>query len=247
MPAFFSVYKGHLRIIQNLEGIREKERKGLTFFAKIGNRPNEPAKKGVGMKKKVMVAFVILMITLFVFSGVCIAGKKDKKKSKSESDDPLKGRIGIGISLGGTSGTGGGGFSGALGLTYYWIKYVSTTATLGYGFAPYSLTNAKGELEDVKVNFVPADLSLHIHPLPLSTFSPYFGPGAGATYVWYDLDNKQESEMWYSAFGDVGITYWVAKNFGLNLGARYTVPYYENEWKTDEGQLSYGLSGSIVF
>lgn len=200
------------------------------------------------MNRKLQIVFVLALIILFAFSGTALAAKKGKKGAKkTQSSDPYKGRFGIGFSLGGSSGPGGTGFSGAIGVTYYFMKYLSANGSVGYGFVPYTWTDSDGDEETVRVNFVPADVSLHIHPLPFSKISPYFGPGGGVTYTWYTFDDEKFEETWYNAFAEAGLTYWASRRFGLNFGLRYTVPYYDNEWHTDEGQISYGMSGSFVF
>lgn len=200
------------------------------------------------MKSKLWLVFIIGLVALFALNGTALAAKKGKKKAeKAESSDPYKGRVGIGFSLGGSSGSGGTGFSGAIGVTYYFMKYISANGSVGYGFAPYTWTDSNGDSETVKVNFVPADLSVHFHPLPFSKISPYFGPGAGLTYTWYTFDDEKFEETWYHGFAEAGITYWVGKNFGLNVGVRYSIPYYDDKWQTDDGQLTYGMSGSILF
>ena len=215
------------------------------------------------MNAKRCLTLILSLVMLFALTLDAQAKKKtgskksESKKSSSSysSEDPFKGRIGIGFSLGGTSGTGGTGFSGAVGLTYYFIKYLSASASVGYGFAPYTFEyieedrdgNQEVKEDTVKVNFVPAEIALRIHPLPLSKISPYFGPGGGVTYTWYELNNEKFEENWYNAFVDAGVTYWVSRNFGLNGGVRYSVPYYDDEWKTDEGQFTFGMSGSFVF
>ncbi len=200
------------------------------------------------MKRKWMITIALLVAAMFLFSGQAVAkSKKSKKKARKEKSDPLAGRFGVGFSLGGSSGSGGTGFSGSIGVTYYIIKYLSLNGSVGYGFAPYIFENSDGDDKKVNVNFLPADISLLIHPLPLSRISPYFGPGGGITYTWYNFDDKKYEETWYNAFVEGGVTYWAAKSFGLNVGVRYTIPYYDNKWQTDDGQISYGMSGSFVF
>jgi len=207
------------------------------------------------MKRKWMLVLALCMALLFAFSTAAYAKKSGKKsgksskkfKQKSEKKDPLKGRFGLGFSLGGTSGSGGSGFSGGIGLTYYFIKYLSAHAAVGYGFTPYTWTDSNGDEETFKVNSVPADIAVHLHPIPMGKISPYFGPGVGIVYTWYEFDDEEVEETWYNAFVDGGVTYWAAKSFGINLGVRYTIPYYDDEWQTDDGQLTYGMSGSFVF
>jgi Outer membrane protein beta-barrel domain len=202
------------------------------------------------MRRGIGIAFILCLVLVFAFAGVADAKKgknKKNKKKKVESSDPYAGRFGIGFSLGGSSGSGGTGFHGGIGLSYYFIKYVSAHASVGYGFTPYSWVDSDGDTETVKVNYVPADISVLFHLMPGNRISPYFGPGVGLTYTWYDFDGEEFEETWYNAFVAAGVTYWVANNFGLNMGIRYTVPYYDDEWQTDDGQLTYGMSGSLVF
>ena len=209
------------------------------------------------MKKTVITALILTIAIVMIFSGTALAGTgKEKGKGKGKradkvSNDPYKGRVGIGFSVGGSSGPGGFGFFGGVGVSYYFIKYVSANATVGYGVTPYLWTDSNGDEEKVSINYVPADLSVHIHPMPLSKISPYFGPGVGITYTWYEFDKEDYEQTWYSAFAEAGVTYWMSRNFGLNLGARYSFPYYkkegDDEAKFHEGQLTFGMSGSIIF
>jgi len=207
------------------------------------------------MKKTAVVSFIFFMALVFLFTGTALAkkskGKGKGKKASRTSNDPYKGRVGIGFSLGGSTGPGGFGFFGGVGVSYYFIKYVSANATVGYGLTPYLWTDSNGDEETVKINYVPADLSVHIHPIPMAKISPYFGPGVGVTYTWYEFDDEEFNDTWYSVFGEAGLTYWMSRNFGLNLGARYSMPYYKKEGddkaQFHEGQLTFGMSGSLVF
>lgn len=205
------------------------------------------------MARKKLFTLVLILVFIFSLSTVAVAKDKKKKGKKKKAakaqtyNDPYKGRVGIGFSLGGSSGSGGTGFAGSVGVTYYLVKYLSMTGSVGYGFAPYLWEEADGDEVTVNVNYVPADLVFHVHPFPGFRISPYFGPGAGITYTWYTFDDEKFEQTWYRGFVDGGITYWVAKNFGLNAGVRYSIPYYEDEWHTDEGQLTFGMSGAILF
>ncbi|MCZ7583245.1 MAG: hypothetical protein M5R36_07865 [Deltaproteobacteria bacterium] len=121
------------------------------------------------MKRSMTMLMVIaMMISL-------LAAPASAAKKKRRSEDPWKGRVAVGLRLGGAFG-GGSAFVGQLSLTYWWVKYVSTTIASGYGFYTAEYIDAQNEVQTTTVNYVPSEFLLTLYPIPGGQISPYLGP-----------------------------------------------------------------------
>ena len=201
---------------------------------------------------KMIVRNFLLVIAIFLIISICsplIGHAKDKDESDLEisSEDRLKNGVGISFGLGGNYGSGGLGLSLSVGVTYFPIKYISLGTSIGYGFIPVILSKQSGGTENVFVHFLPWEVVAHVHPVHFKKWSPYFGPGGGLTYVWFEFENEDYNSLWYEIFVEGGITIWVAKNFGVNLNLRYSIPYFEEAWHVENGSFSFGFSGIFLF
>lgn len=195
---------------------------------------------------------LLSILTIFLVLVTCSAPEAQAKKDNENdfevsSDDRLKNSVGINFGIGGNYGSGGLGLSLSVGATYFPIKYISLGTSIGYGFLPTLYIKQNNDTENVFVHFLPWEVVAHVHPVQFKKWSPYFGPGGGLTYVWFEYDEVDYSTIWYNVFVDAGILLWVSKNFGVNLNLRYTIPYLEDAWHPENASFSLGISGIFVF
>jgi len=191
-----------------------------------------------------MKKYLLLLSAIVVFFAPEFAFGKEAK-------DPYAGRVVLGFSIGGySSGSGPQGFLATVGVEYYFIKYVSSSFTTGYGMFGRDFTNTNdNSSKSTTVNLIPADIAVLGHILPGKTVNPYIGPGIGLNYMWWTIKNKQDDQVEYHIFGTAGATIQIAKGFAMNIGATYTVPYDQEKHQLafDQYYLGYGVSGGIVF
>lgn len=203
------------------------------------------------MSKRTKTLVLACVIFVALSSSAPAAGEKEGRGEK----DPWKGRVGIGLSLGLISGPGGSGFFGQPSLTYWWSRYFSTTAAVGYGLYTVQYLDFEDEEQSARINFVPGEFLATFHLMPGKTISPYLGPGVGVDYIWYTLEepvNKGEDEdvsaTIYSAIGRAGVLYRASPRMGLLLGLRYTKPVNTTGDFEDEEDATISLDlGLAVF
>jgi outer membrane protein W len=197
------------------------------------------------MKCPKAVIVLLVMVSFALLSSTVHAAKP--------VTDPWQGRVGIGLGVGGGFGAGGSAFQAQLSVTYWFIKYLSATIGSGYGFYTANYTvettdangNTSSETKQTTVNFVPSELLLTVHLFPDAMIAPYLGPGIGADYIWYKLENKRQSGTIFSAIGRAGILYRISRNVGLTLGARYTQPLNTFGDLKDQKQGTLSFEGGL--
>ncbi len=201
------------------------------------------------MKRSRLVLILSALLMLALVAGPAAAAKKKIKKGH----DPWKGRVAIGARLGGGIGEYSS-FIGQLSITYWWVKYVSTTVASGYGFFTATYFDEENEEQTTTVNYIPSEFLVTLYPLPDANISPYLGPGVGADYIWYEIEPKidepeKHSGTIYSAIGRGGIFYRISRNARLMLGARYTQPMNSTGDLEDEeqGYLSFEAGIALMF
>ncbi len=210
-------------------------------------------------RKLALIVLVVLLVLALAIPAA--ADKKKKKKHHGQDDesgepaDPMAGRFGFGFSFGGVTSSAGTGFQGGVSLTYYFNSYFSTTLGTGYGLYPVEYEGPDGGSETTQVNFIPTTLALTLHPMPGSRISPYFGPGVGATYTWYqqkveqdngDIEEEKFDETLWSAFLQAGITFALGGGFSANIGLTYTLPDLSDIDFAD-AYFSYSGGGGFMF
>ncbi|MDP8226003.1 MAG: hypothetical protein P9L99_21765 [Candidatus Lernaella stagnicola] len=205
---------------------------------------------------------MLLIVTIFMLGLAMPAAAAKKKKGKKkrpdrvEQQDPWANRWGLSFGGGGVSSSAGFGFEGRVGVTYYINRYFHLTLSPGFGTYPIDYDSPDGT-ETTYIKYVPVDLSLIVTPIRFSSFSPYFGPGVGVTYFWWtekvrDPDDPKETidedqnETLYPGFLTAGVSSSVGGPFVLSVGVTYTIPNLQ-EFNTDDGYLTFGFGGGVVF
>ncbi|MBZ0274366.1 P44/Msp2 family outer membrane protein [bacterium] len=185
---------------------------------------------------------VLVLAAAFLLAA---ASPSDAARKKKEDRDPWKGRVAIGARLGGSFGGEGSAFVGQAVVTYWWIKYLSTTLASGYGYYTAFYTDADGDEQTVQVNYVPSEFLVTLYPIPGGRISPYLGPGVGVDYIWYEIEDERQSGTIYSGIGRAGILYAIAPNAGVSLGVRYTKPLNTTGDLDDQDQATIGLEAGL--
>lgn len=190
------------------------------------------------MRRPAIRALLAIALCLMLASPALAA----KKKKEAKSIDPYKGRVALGLRVGGGFGGGGSAFVGQLSVTYWFVQYFSMTAASGYGFYTAYYEDYKGDEQTANVNYIPSELLATIYPMPRAKFSPYLGGGVGLDYIWFTLEDfeakgedKSESASIYSGIGRAGFISRIAPNVSLSLGARYTHPLNTPDDFEDQG------------
>ena len=198
------------------------------------------------MKMRILITMICLALIALLASSAFAAPKKQR-------EDPMKGRIGIGIAASFINSPAGTGFYGQPSLTYWWNRYFSNTVAVGYGFYSVEYLDWAGDRQTAKVNFMPSELLGTFYFAPGKKINPYLGPGIGVDYIWYSLDDfesegesKDVSMTIYSGIARLGVWYRMAPNVGLVAGGRYTQPLNKTDDFEEEGggtlSLEFGLS-----
>ncbi len=214
-------------------------------------------------QKKWLLLIIVALLVLALAAPVMAAKKKGKKKKKGKQpakmaqQDPWAGRWGLSFGGGGVNSPAGFGFEGRIGVTYYVNRYLHLSVTPGFGTYPIAYEAPDGDDKETNIKYTPVDLSLIITPVRSWRFAPYFGPGVGITYYWWTQEvrdpddstqtiDEDKNETLYSAFATAGISTSLGGNFVANFGLTYTIPDV-NEFSTEDGNLTFGFGGGVVF
>ncbi len=197
-----------------------------------------------------------LAIVLVSFALIFCYGLSADAAPKERQDDPMKGRIGIGLAASLINSSAGSGFYIQPSVTYWWNRYFSNTIAAGYGFYSAEYIDHQRESQTTRVSFMPAELLATFYTAPGKQINPYLGPGIGLDYSWYTLegyenngDDKEVSMTTYSGIARLGVLYRMSSNVGLIAGGRYTQPLNKSDDFEHEngGTLSLELGLSMFF